>query len=130
MSGVGDVDRAVGAELHRALDLGAQRPQPLEDHVERFARDPEGEVDMRTPASSREPDLRRPQAEPRRIADQVPVASLSTLAVEGLLEPEDLAIEVARPIEVGDLQHELGDAADWRRIGHARELIRIGHTAG
>ena len=78
------------------------RPQPLEDPVERFARDPEGEVDVRTPASSREPDLRRPQTEPRRIADQVPVASLAALAIQGLLEPEDLAIEAACPIEVGD----------------------------
>ena len=79
-------------------------------------------MDVRAAASAGEPDLRGPEAEPGAGADQIPEAIVASLAVQRLLEAEQVAVEVAGGLEVGDLQHQLGDAAHRRRFGHALRL--------
>ncbi len=75
-------------------------------------------------AAPRQTDLRRPETQPGAVPDQIPDAIVAPLAVQGLLEAEQVAIEAARGFEVGDLQHQLGDAADRWRFGHALRLPR------
>src|SRR5436190_9671651 len=89
---VGDVDRPVGDELDRALDLDPGGPQALEQRVERVALEVEGEVHVRTAAAPGQPDLWRPQAEPGGRADEIPAAIVAALAVMRLLKAEPVAI--------------------------------------
>jgi hypothetical protein len=94
--GIGDVDRAVGAQLDRPLDLDALRAQPLAQPVEQIARELEREVDVRASAPAGQSDLRRPDTEPRAVPDQVPAAVVAPLAVACLLESERLPVEAPR----------------------------------
>jgi hypothetical protein len=64
-------------------------------------------VDVGTAATAREPHLLGPEPEPRRLADEVPVAPLGPLAVERLLEAEHVAVEAPRGLEVIDLENQL-----------------------
>ena len=79
-------------------------------------------MDVSAAAAPGEPDLRGPEAEPGARADQIPTAIVAALAVSRLLEAEQVAVEVPRGLEVGDLEHQLGDAGDGRRVGHAVRL--------
>src|SRR5256885_119875 len=102
--GVGDVDRPIGAELDRPLDLDAGSPQAVQQRVELLALQLEGEVHVCPAAAPGEADLRRPQAEPGVRADQVPAAIVAPLAVERLLEAEEVTVEAAGGAPGGGLR--------------------------
>src|SRR5262249_38568843 len=108
--------------LDRALDLEIALAEALEQPLDLLLGDVEGVVDVDAAASAGEADLLGPDPEPRRLADQVPVAPIRPLAVEGLLEPELVAVEPSRSPQVGDLEYELGDCAHTRRVGHVPTL--------
>ena len=75
-------------------------------------------MDVRPAPPAGQADLLGPQAQPGRIADQVPVAPLRALAVEGLLETEHVPVEAPGGLEVVHLEDELRDPADWRPPVH------------
>jgi hypothetical protein len=85
--------------LDRSLDLHLLRAQALEERVEPLAADLKREMDVRAAAAAGEPHLRRPDAEPRGLPDQVPATVVASLSVARLLEPKRLAVEAARRIE-------------------------------
>ena len=98
--GVGDVDGAARPELDGAFDLCSRPLDPVLEAVDLHVSDVERIVDVCTTAAAGQPDLLGPEPEPGGLADQVPVPPLGSLAVERLLEPEHVAVEAPRRVEV------------------------------
>ena len=111
-----------------ALDLGAGLLDPPAQPIDHLVGHVKGVVDVGAAAPTGEADLLGPQPQARSLADQVPVASVAALAVQGLFEPEHVAVEAPCGVQVRDLEDQFGDSADGRRrgrLGHRRSVARF-----
>ena len=66
-------------------------------------------VDVRAALAAGDPDLRRPEADPRALADEEPC---SIVGAAQRRQAEHLAVEPCGRVEIGDLEHELVEAGD------------------
>ena len=110
---LGALDLAQGTELVQGNfqpAIAERRDQRLEVVVVHL----EGEMNVLASLASLEPDLRLPQSDPRNSREHPDRVAVRPPLHDGQAELVD--VEPLRPLQLGDLEHQLGHAGDGRPL--------------